>query len=110
MPLTFNKYFLPVDRVSSKSITYTSFAISYVIFSNYMVLFFFSLQDNEDGTLTIGYKPTEPGYYIVNLKFADNHVPGSPFTVKVGVLLFMAFFFLSLSSLFPLLLLLFALQ
>ncbi|XP_042868221.1 filamin-A-like isoform X2 [Penaeus japonicus] len=40
-------------------------------------------KDNEDGTLTIGYKPTEPGYYIVNLKFADNHVPGSPFTVKV---------------------------
>ena len=40
-------------------------------------------QDNEDGTLTIGYKPTEPGYYIVNLKFADNHVEGSPFTAKV---------------------------
>ncbi|XP_066973712.1 filamin-A isoform X13 [Macrobrachium rosenbergii] len=40
-------------------------------------------KDNEDGTLTIGYKPTEPGYYIVNLKFADNHVPGSPFTAKV---------------------------
>ncbi|XP_071544153.1 filamin-A isoform X12 [Panulirus ornatus] len=40
-------------------------------------------KDNEDGTLTIGYKPTEPGYYIINLKFADNHVPGSPFTAKV---------------------------
>lgn len=40
-------------------------------------------KDNEDGTLTIGYTPTEPGYYIINLKFADNHVPGSPFTVKV---------------------------
>ncbi|XP_068218759.1 filamin-A isoform X2 [Palaemon carinicauda] len=40
-------------------------------------------KDNEDGTLTIGYKPTEPGYYIVNLKFADNHVSGSPFTAKV---------------------------
>lgn len=69
----------------------------------------FSPQDNEDGTLTIGYKPTEPGYYIVNLKFADNHVPGSPFTVKVGFLLFYGAFF-SLSSLFPLLLLLFARQ
>nr|XP_042902335.1 filamin-A isoform X2 [Parasteatoda tepidariorum] len=40
-------------------------------------------KDNENGTLTVGYKPTEPGYYIVNLKFADHHVPGSPFTVKV---------------------------
>uniref|UniRef100_A0A0P4W1N3 Calponin-homology (CH) domain-containing protein n=3 Tax=Scylla TaxID=6760 RepID=A0A0P4W1N3_SCYOL len=40
-------------------------------------------KDNEDGTLTIGYTPTEPGYYIINLKFADNHVPGSPFTAKV---------------------------
>ncbi|XP_063219242.1 filamin-A [Bacillus rossius redtenbacheri] len=40
-------------------------------------------KDNEDGTLNISYKPTEPGYYIVNLKFADHHVEGSPFTVKV---------------------------
>lgn len=39
--------------------------------------------DKEDGTLAISYKPTEPGYYIVNLKFADHHVTGSPFTVKV---------------------------
>ncbi|CAG2053408.1 unnamed protein product, partial [Timema podura] len=41
-------------------------------------------KDNEDGTLNISYKPTEPGYYIVNLKFADHHVDGSPFTVKVA--------------------------
>ncbi|XP_055906888.1 filamin-A isoform X5 [Eupeodes corollae] len=39
--------------------------------------------DQDDGTLSISYKPTEPGYYIVNLKFADHHVEGSPFTVKV---------------------------
>ncbi|XP_050519631.1 filamin-A isoform X3 [Diabrotica virgifera virgifera] len=39
--------------------------------------------DNTDGTLNISYKPTEPGYYIVNLKFADHHLDGSPFTVKV---------------------------
>lgn len=39
--------------------------------------------DKSDGTLNISYKPTEPGYYIVNLKFADHHVEGSPFTVKV---------------------------
>ncbi|KAK9889073.1 hypothetical protein WA026_004345 [Henosepilachna vigintioctopunctata] len=40
-------------------------------------------KDNSDGTLNISYKPTEPGYYIVNLKFADHHVNGSPYTVKV---------------------------
>ncbi|XP_033320744.1 filamin-A isoform X4 [Bombus bifarius] len=40
-------------------------------------------KDNEDGTLNISYKPTEPGYYIINLKFADHHVEGSPFTIKV---------------------------
>ncbi|XP_022252251.1 filamin-A-like [Limulus polyphemus] len=42
-----------------------------------------SYNDNEDGTLKVLYKPTEPGYYVINLKFADNHVPGSPFTIKV---------------------------
>ncbi|KAL1436102.1 hypothetical protein MTO96_010848 [Rhipicephalus appendiculatus] len=40
-------------------------------------------KDNEDGTLKVSYLPTEPGYYIINLKFADHHVTGSPFTVKV---------------------------
>ncbi|XP_014206619.1 filamin-A [Copidosoma floridanum] len=40
-------------------------------------------KDNDDGTLSISYKPTEPGYYIMNVKFADHHVEGSPFTVKV---------------------------
>ncbi|VVD00354.1 unnamed protein product [Leptidea sinapis] len=39
--------------------------------------------DSKDGVLAISYKPTEPGYYIINLKFADHHVEGSPFTVKV---------------------------
>lgn len=41
-------------------------------------------KDNGDGTLTVSYRPTEPGYYIANLKFADQHVPGSPFTIKVS--------------------------
>lgn len=40
-------------------------------------------RDCDDGTLKINYKPTEPGYYLLNLKFADQHVPGSPFTLKV---------------------------
>lgn len=39
--------------------------------------------DKDDGTLGITYKPSEPGYYIINLKFADHHVEGSPFTVQV---------------------------
>jgi filamin len=53
-------------------------------------------KDNEDGTLNISYKPTEPGYYIVNLKFADHHVDGSPFTVKVGVHVISGFQLISL--------------
>ena len=32
--------------------------------------------DNEDGTCQVTYKPTEPGTYIINIKFADEHVPG----------------------------------
>lgn len=40
--------------------------------------------DKDDGTLDISYKPSEPGYYIINLKFADHHVEGSPFTVKIA--------------------------
>lgn len=44
-------------------------------------------KDNENGTLDISYRPTEPGYYIMNLKFADHHVDGSPFTIKVSAIL-----------------------
>ncbi|XP_071084082.1 filamin-A-like isoform X4 [Haliotis cracherodii] len=40
--------------------------------------------DNEDGTCRVTYKPTEPGTYIINIKFADQHVPGSPYSVKIG--------------------------
>ena len=32
--------------------------------------------DNEDGSCLVTYRPTEPGIYIVNVKFADRHVPG----------------------------------
>merc|ERR1712038_252833 len=41
-------------------------------------------KDNEDGTLDVDYKPTEPGFYIINIKFADPHVPGSPFQVPIS--------------------------
>ncbi|XP_034393211.1 filamin-A isoform X4 [Cyclopterus lumpus] len=40
-------------------------------------------EDQEDGTCKVTYAPTEPGNYIINIKFADQHVPGSAFTVKV---------------------------
>jgi len=34
-------------------------------------------QDNEDGSCRVTYRPTEPGNYVVNVKFADEHVPGN---------------------------------
>nr|XP_057923391.1 filamin-C isoform X2 [Doryrhamphus excisus] len=40
-------------------------------------------EDEEDGTCRVTYCPTEPGNYIVNIRFADQHVTGSPFTIKV---------------------------
>lgn len=40
--------------------------------------------DQPDGTLQISYKPSEPGNYVLNLKFADHHVEGSPFNIKVS--------------------------
>lgn len=33
-------------------------------------------EDQEDGTCKVMYYPTEPGNYIINIKFADQHVPG----------------------------------
>jgi Ca2+-dependent lipid-binding protein len=46
-------------------------------------------KDNEDGTLDVDYKPTEPGFYIINIKFADSHVPGSPFQVPISGTVFL---------------------
>ncbi|XP_069499881.1 filamin-B isoform X2 [Ambystoma mexicanum] len=40
-------------------------------------------EDLDDGTCKVSYCPTEPGVYIVSIKFADEHVPGSPYTAKV---------------------------
>ncbi|XP_075143986.1 filamin-B isoform X3 [Leptodactylus fuscus] len=40
-------------------------------------------EDLDDGTCQVSYCPTEPGIYIISIKFADEHVPGSPFTAKV---------------------------
>ena len=42
-----------------------------------------SCVDNLDGSCAVEYVPTEPGEYDVNIKFADQHIPGSPFKVSV---------------------------
>ncbi|XP_065067168.1 filamin-A-like isoform X4 [Rhopilema esculentum] len=38
-------------------------------------------KDNGDGTCTVSYIPVEPGDHEINVRFADEHVPGSPFVV-----------------------------
>ncbi|KAM9859071.1 filamin B a [Aulostomus maculatus] len=40
-------------------------------------------EDMEDGTCGVTYCPTEPGNYIVSIRFSEEHIPGSPFTVRV---------------------------
>ncbi|TGZ55160.1 hypothetical protein CRM22_010478 [Opisthorchis felineus] len=40
--------------------------------------------DNHDGTCLVTYRPTEPGTYIINVKYADQLVNGSPFVVHIG--------------------------
>lgn len=40
-------------------------------------------EDQEDGTCKVTYCPTEPGNYIINIKFADQHVPGG--YLKTGI-------------------------
>ncbi|VIO86121.1 Filamin/ABP280 repeat family protein [Brugia malayi] len=36
----------------------------------------------KEGLINVAYKPTEPGIYILSIKFADTHVKDSPFTVN----------------------------
>lgn len=38
-------------------------------------------KDNRDGSCSVEYSPTEPGEYDVTIKFADQHISGSPFKV-----------------------------
>lgn len=43
-------------------------------------------EDVDDGTCKVTYCPTEPGNYIINIKFADQHVPGiNRVSVEVGL-------------------------
>ncbi|XGW29369.1 hypothetical protein V3C99_008859 [Haemonchus contortus] len=41
-----------------------------------------SCKEVKAGLIKVLYKPTEPGVYVVAVKFADNHVKDSPFTVQ----------------------------
>lgn len=40
-------------------------------------------KDNYDGSCSVEYEPSEPGDYDVSIKFADKHIPGSPFKVPI---------------------------
>jgi len=40
-------------------------------------------KDNRDGSCSVEYVPTEPGEYDVSIRFADQHIPGSPFKVLI---------------------------
>lgn len=39
-------------------------------------------KDNRDGSCSIEYVPTECGDYDISIKFAEEHIPGSPFKVN----------------------------
>ena len=41
-------------------------------------------QDNDDGTCTVTYLPTEPGLYNVVVKFDDEHIVGRSEERRVG--------------------------
>jgi len=40
--------------------------------------------DNKDGTCSASYLPTVPGEYSIIIKFADQHIAGSPFTANIA--------------------------
>lgn len=39
--------------------------------------------ENADGTCSVSYLPLAPGQYTITIKFADEHIPGSPFIAKI---------------------------
>lgn len=39
-------------------------------------------KNNNDGTCTVQYVPYGPGDYDVSIKFSNQHIPGSPFSVS----------------------------
>ena len=41
------------------------------------------VRDNKDGTYDVTYTPQAPGAYVVDVKWDDEHVEGSPYRVTV---------------------------
>lgn len=41
-------------------------------------------EELEDGTCRVSYCPTEPGNYIISVKFGDQHVPGGCWGRELG--------------------------
>ena len=41
-------------------------------------------ENTKDRNIGVRYNPTEPGRYDISVKWAEEHVPNSPFTVYVG--------------------------
>lgn len=39
--------------------------------------------DNEDGTYSVSYTPFEEGIHTLSVKFGGDHIPGSPFKVRL---------------------------
>jgi filamin len=40
--------------------------------------------DHKDGTFTVYVKPQEPGKHVLQIRYNGEHVPGSPFVVKIS--------------------------
>ncbi|KAF7496661.1 Filamin-C [Sarcoptes scabiei] len=43
-----------------------------------------SFRNNNDGTITVIFKPPQAGDYKLHLKFNDIHLPGSPFPIVIS--------------------------
>uniref|UniRef100_A0A8C4R4Z0 Calponin-homology (CH) domain-containing protein n=1 Tax=Eptatretus burgeri TaxID=7764 RepID=A0A8C4R4Z0_EPTBU len=41
-------------------------------------------EDLDDGKCQVSYCPSEPGTYTISINFADEHIPGSPFSVLIS--------------------------
>lgn len=52
-------------------------------------------EDLEDGTCSVAYCPTEPGTYVVSIRFAEEHVPGK--IHSNGIMSFYTFLLIQLS-------------
>ena len=37
-----------------------------------------------DGSVDVSFLPSSPGEYEITIKFADKHIPGSPFSFKIN--------------------------